>query len=134
LAGFFMADDPLRFDSAYTDSKVNAANRVVELVCEFRAAYLEVKLPYRFWNEPQWADYYIYQLRMAHKLLKSFDALTLMQAVRETKASSLRMASVKAVAKRIHKEKNSKVAAKPVEKVTDSVGRFNKKRNLPDDL
>ena len=123
-----------RYPSKYTDKEVTAANYIVELVCENRARDLEIPLPYKFWNLPEWKGYYFFQLKQAQKLLKSLSPLSIMKAVRHTNASSLRLGKFIALAKKIEKQSKQPVPDKEVTLVKNSTGQFKKKNNLPTDL
>ena len=64
---------------------VPAAQYIIELICEKKAAQDKVDLPPKFWNLPHWNQYFRQQLRACHKLLKQHDEKAIIAALRNPK-------------------------------------------------
>lgn len=69
------------YDSKYTDRKVTAGQYVAELMCERKAKKEKVKLQEKFWEQKEWKQFFLFQLRLANSLLKQYNETTLIQAL-----------------------------------------------------
>ncbi len=61
-----------RYPSKYSGGFVTGVQYIIELVCERKAQREKKDLPIKFWNLPEWANYYKSQLRSCHKLVKEY--------------------------------------------------------------
>lgn len=68
---------------------VPAAQYIIELVCEKKAAFSKQDLPPKFWNLPHWEKYFKMQLRKCHALLKKYDEKAIIAAIKKSKSYSL---------------------------------------------
>jgi len=70
------------YTSKYSpDKQITAAQYINELVCEHKAAFDKTKLPIKFWNIPQWSNFYKRNIRQIAKLLKQFDEVAIIRAL-----------------------------------------------------
>lgn len=84
-----------RYPSRYSPGGwVTEAQYIIELVCERRARSLNKDLPVRFWNQKEWQAFYKAQLRITHKLLKKYEAKSIIDVLKEGRIWSLRPAFV----------------------------------------
>ena len=73
-----------KYPSRYSPGKgVTAAQYIAELVCEKRAISLHRDLPIKFWNLPEWKGYYLYQIKLANKLLIEYNADSVIKGLNE---------------------------------------------------
>jgi hypothetical protein len=76
-----------RYASRYSPGRyVTAAQYIIEMICEKKAAVDKIELPIRFWKRPEWANYFKMQLRQAHKLLKQYNEKAIIRALRNPQA------------------------------------------------
>lgn len=76
------------YESRYSPGGwVTAAQYIIELVCERKAHIEQRDLPIRFWNSPEWQQYFKMQLRKCHALLKQYDEKAIIRALKDKKAS-----------------------------------------------
>jgi len=68
---------------------VTAAQYIIELVCERKAAQNCVDLPMKFWKQKEWAGFFRSQLRKCHKLLKSYDAQAIIEALQDKQCKNV---------------------------------------------
>jgi len=74
----------MKYPSRYSPGKdVTAPQYIAELICEKRALSLHRDLPIHFWNLDEWKGYYIYQIRLANKLLLKYDCSIILKAIGE---------------------------------------------------
>ena len=71
-----------KYKSRYSDGYITAAQYILEIVCEKKAAYDKKDLPTYFWKLPEWAAYYKRCLRQTHKLLKTYDERAIIRALK----------------------------------------------------
>lgn len=75
-----------KYPSKYSPSKyVTAAQYIIELVCEKKAAFDKTNLPVKFWEIPKWKNFFMRNLRQVHKLLKSYDEQAMIAALNSPK-------------------------------------------------
>lgn len=73
------------YPSKYSNGKtVSAAQYIAELICERKAKKQKKDLHYRFWLSDEWEKEYKGQIAAAHKLLKKYDAATIVEALNST--------------------------------------------------
>jgi len=78
--------DKSRYPSRYAPDKyVTAAQYITELVCERRAKMDKDELPTHFWNLPEWRQFFLAQIKVAHQLLEKYHAQAIIQALRDDK-------------------------------------------------
>lgn len=121
--------DKRRYLSKYSGEEkfVNAAQFIAEIVCEKKARAAKKDLPIKFWNLQEWKAEYRKQLNMAYRLLKTFSAAAILNALRHTNAfaiGSLGNPRLKPIIEQEQQILNTKLATKPnniVEYNTDIV-------------
>lgn len=103
-------------------------------MCERRAANLGTDLPRFFWDTlPEWKNYYFYQLRLAHSLVKRYNGGILIRALNELKyIYSLNVKKLKTLLEQIEKEPKLLVEEidKPLESSLPSGVFYRKKGKL----
>lgn len=68
--------------SKYSPGKViTRAQYIVEIICERRAKNLNIELEDQFWKKKEWAQYYQFQITVAHRLIKKYNDSALLSAV-----------------------------------------------------
>ena len=73
-----------KYPSRYSLGKsVTEAQYIAELMCEKRALSLHRDLPIKFWNLEEWKGYYIYQIKLANKMLVKYDCSIILKAIGE---------------------------------------------------
>lgn len=71
------------FISKYSnDKEVSAAQFITELICENKARIDKKDLHYKFWLNKEWANFFKNQIASAHKLLKQYDAIDIIRALK----------------------------------------------------
>ena len=76
-----------KYPSRYSDGKkVTAAQYIAELICEKRAFKDKKELPNNFWNLPQWKKIYKSQIFASYGLLKIYDELAVIRALKSKKS------------------------------------------------
>lgn len=64
---------------------VTPAQYIVELVCQKQSSYENHQLPLKFWNmNNKWANIYKRWLRQTHKLLKEYDSIAIIRALKKS--------------------------------------------------
>ena len=72
----------LKYSSKYSPNKqITQAQYIIELVCEHKASFDKTNLPIKFWELPQWGNFFKRNLRQVHKLLKQFDGNAIIRAL-----------------------------------------------------
>jgi len=73
-----------RYPSRYggSDNFVTGTQYIIELICEKKARLDNRILPLKFWNHPDWANFYKRWLRQVYKLLKEFDERAIIAALK----------------------------------------------------
>jgi len=69
------------YQSRYSDSYIRADQYIAELICEKKARCDGKDLPRKFWNLPEWSQFFKQHLRQIAKLLKKYEATTIIQAL-----------------------------------------------------
>jgi hypothetical protein len=59
-------------ESKYTTKKVTEVDYVCHKICENRANSLKRDLPWKFWELPEWKNYFIYQKKFAANLINEY--------------------------------------------------------------
>lgn len=76
-----------KFPSKYSNGKfVSAAQFITEMICENKAFKDKKDLHYRFWTNKEWAGFYRSQIATSHKLLKKYDAMAIIKALKHDHA------------------------------------------------
>lgn len=79
-----------KYISKYSNNKpVSAAQYITELICENKAKKDKLDLHYRFWTNKTWEVYYRNQIASAHKLLKKYNAKSVIKALRSKPAEKI---------------------------------------------
>jgi hypothetical protein len=79
-----------KFPSRYSNGKqVSAAQYITELICENKAKLNKEDLHYKFWTTPKWEQYYRNQIASANKLVKKYNCLAIVKALKDTRASKI---------------------------------------------
>lgn len=91
----------IQYISKYSNGKkVSAAQYITELICENKAKKDKTDLHYRFWTNKKWNLYYRNQIASANKLLETYDAKAVIEALKDPEAAkiySLRAPHLKAI-------------------------------------
>jgi hypothetical protein len=75
--------NPATFESEHgATRKLNAMQKIAEIMCERIAAKEGRGLDTRFWLEPEWAKRFNYQMSTARSLLKLYDVEAILRALR----------------------------------------------------
>ena len=61
-----------RYPSKYSGGWVTGPQYIIEQICERKAQRERTDLPIKFWNLPEWANYYKSQLRACYSLIKKY--------------------------------------------------------------
>jgi hypothetical protein len=81
--------------SKYSNGKlVSDAQYITELICENKARLEKTDLHYKFWNSPKWAGFFRNQIASANKLLKKYNIVPIIRALKTEKG--LRIYSLRA--------------------------------------
>lgn len=79
-----------KFPSRYSNGKqVSAAQYITELICENKAKINKEDLSYKFWTTPKWEKYYKNQISSANKLIKKYNPLAIVKALKDSKAERI---------------------------------------------
>lgn len=79
-----------KFPSRYSNGKqVSAAQYITELICENKASIDKEDLHYRFWTTKKWSKYYRDQIAAANKLVKQYNPLAVVKALKDSKSSKI---------------------------------------------
>lgn len=79
-----------KYISKYSNNKsVSAAQYITELICENKAKKDKTDLHFRFWTSKKWEMYYKNQISSAHKLLKKYEAKSVIRALRSKEAEKI---------------------------------------------
>ena len=127
----------MKYESQYSPGKkVSPAQYITEIVCERRASSLKSKLPVFFWRLPDWKQYYIYQIRIANELLKSYTDKAILHALKLDKCKTVYSLRNPMLIKEIKKYKEPKFSTTEREReiIIDSTGFNSHKTNILDQL
>jgi hypothetical protein len=79
-----------KYISRYSNNKlVSAAQYITELICEHKAKKDKEDLHYKFWEHKKWAAFYRNQIASANKLLKTYDAKAIIDALNSSSAQKI---------------------------------------------
>lgn len=79
-----------KYPSKYSPGKtVSEMQYIIEIVCERNAAQTGRELPVKFWDLPEWAQFYKSQLRQCQKLLKTFSSEAILKGIRDRRAQKV---------------------------------------------
>lgn len=79
-----------KYISKYSNNKeVSAAQYITELICEHKAKKDKLDLHYRFWLNKEWSSYYRNQIATAYKLVKKYDDVAIVRALKNPKAAKI---------------------------------------------
>jgi hypothetical protein len=112
----------MKFISKYSNNKeVTPSQFITEMICEKKAQYNNEDLHYRFWTTKKWSVFFRNQIATANKLVKDFDPIAIVKALKNPKAKflySLRAPSLKAIIQQEQEILNSKnkELSKPLER------------------
>lgn len=127
----------MKYISKYSpNKKVSPAQYISEIVCERRATSLKTNLPAKFWNNPDWKQYYIFQIKIANELLKTYSDKAILFALNLDKCKtvfSLRNPVLIGYIKQ-YKEPKIDTSERSRDIITDSIGVQSKKKNILDNL
>lgn len=80
----------MKFISKYSNNKeVTAAQFITEMICEHKAQRDKEDLHYRFWTHKKWSRFYRNQIATANKLVKKYDAMAIVKALKDPKAKNI---------------------------------------------
>ena len=127
----------MKYPSKFSPGKkITPAQYITEIVCERRASFLGTNLPTFFWRLEGWKDYYLFQIRIANELLKTYSEKAIIDSLNEQKCKkvfSLRNKMLISMIKS-YKEKKYTTTERDREIIVDSVGLTQKKKNMLDKL
>ena len=76
-----------KYPSRYSNGKeISAAQYITEFICEKMADKNKKELTQKFWDLPEWKKYYKSQLFAAYGLLKIYDDVAIIKALRSNRA------------------------------------------------
>lgn len=79
-----------KFPSRYSNGKqVSAAQYITELICENKAKLDKEDLHYKFWITKKWQNFYRNQIATANKLVKKYNPVAIVKALKDSKASKI---------------------------------------------
>lgn len=79
-----------KFPSRYSNGKqVSAAQYITELICENKAKINKEDLNYKFWITPKWSKYYRDQISSANKLVKKYNPMAVVKALKDSQAERI---------------------------------------------
>jgi hypothetical protein len=123
--------DKSRWPSRYSPNGfVTGAQFLVEVVCQNKAKRDSVDLPIKFWELPDWKNYFRWQSKMANELVKEFGEEAVISALKDKRGSyiySLNAPKVKVLAA----EYKKKIEARPVPKVVEVIEDINTAERPP---
>lgn len=80
----------MKYISKYSNNKeVTPQQYITELICENKAIKDKKDLYYRFWTNKEWAAYYKNQIATANKLVKQYNPLAIIRALKDIKAQKI---------------------------------------------
>jgi len=131
----------MEYPSKYSNGKtVSAAQYIAELICERKAKKQKKDLHYRFWLSEEWEKEYKGQIAAAHKLLKKYDAASIVEALNSSqgvKIYSLRAPHLEGIISKVSESraKRPKPKQKTIERNLFDKGKVEiKKTNILDKL
>ena len=77
------------YQSRYNNSYVTPAQYITELICEKNALNKHNDLPRKFWELPEWANMYKYQIKYANQLVKKFPHSAIVKALLDPRTKSV---------------------------------------------
>ena len=79
-----------KYPSKYSNGKfVSSAQYITELICEKMAKIEKKDLHYRFWINPEWAEYYKNQIAAAYSLIKKYPETAIIRALNSPRAEKI---------------------------------------------
>lgn len=127
----------MKFNSKYSpNKKVTPAQYLAEIACERRASSLKTNLPIYFWRLDNWKSYYLYQIKIANELLKTYPVEAILFALKHKDAQrvfSLKNPLIVKLAKQ-YKKPNVSSEERQIDIVTNSTGKQSRKKNVLDNL
>lgn len=63
--------------------KISPAQYISELICANKANHFKINLPTKFWDYPEWAQYYKAQMFKAGQFLRYYNAEVLIKVIKE---------------------------------------------------
>lgn len=80
----------MKFISKYSNNKpVTAAQFITEVICEHKAQKDKEDLHYKFWTNKKWEKFYKDQIATANKLVKQYDPIAIVKALKDPKAKNI---------------------------------------------
>jgi len=79
-----------RYISRYSNNKeVSPAQYITEIICEKKAKIDKLDLHYKFWISKKWGAFFRNQIATANKLLKTYPAKAIINALLSTEAQKI---------------------------------------------
>jgi hypothetical protein len=79
-----------KYPSKYSNGKdVSAAQYLTELICENKAKINKEDLHFKFWQSPKWEKFFRNQIASANKLLKKYDIIPIIRALKTPKGQKI---------------------------------------------
>lgn len=79
-----------KYISKYSNNKeVSSAQYITEIICEHKAQKDKKDLHYRFWVTKEWSTFYRNQIGSANKLLKIYNDVSIVRALKDNRASKI---------------------------------------------
>lgn len=131
--------DKNRYPSRYSPGGwVRADQYISELMCERRARHLDKDLPTKFWNLDEWKGYFMYQLKLAQKMITEYQTKAIIMALQDSrtfKTYSLKVKWFKTIVEEynssLKKQETNEPDLSPVQTGTSFKRKeFNKKKSI----
>ncbi len=79
-----------KYQSKYSPGKeITPLQYICELICEKNAQQTKRELPVKFWEQPQWKQFYRSQTNLAKKLLDNYSDSAIIKALRDKRTSKI---------------------------------------------
>ncbi len=128
------------YESRYGGGYINAANFLVELICEKIASKRKTKLPQKFWKHSDWTSTYKNQILHAHKLVKTYPVKVITEALKDYRAKKIYSLGARFILVPLIEEKlksHQKIEYKKIEPMPQDIKprkKFSLNKKLTDEL
>lgn len=118
-----------KVDSKFSpNKKIREDQYIAELICENSAKKSKIQLPTKFWKLPEWASFFIIQLKHARKLIDKHGFDKTVSFIRAKNIYSLNAKWIDESLSKYNPPKIQKVNLDDL--VTDSTGKQNKQNDF----
>lgn len=113
------------------DREIREDQYIAEIICENRAANLKMSLPARFWSIPEWANFFVYQIKFIGPLIEEHGFEKTLSFVKKRRIYNISVKWVReALSKYKYENDIPKDEVKFVDLTSDSVGVINKPKKF----